>query len=194
MKKVSFLIVVICTAIVYQFREASAFATKQPMPANCAEISKDLVNFIDPYRGHLVAFQLASNKSRGDLGHFSLAEGYLTEYDKVKGNYSAPYNWFPDGKAMWQPIPYYIMSGFNFEDMNSVTNGQTFPTGRKDRVTLHITENGRVSLMLNSWNNGILTLENMSCYIDSYGYYMIGTMAENNGTGLITLVFRKVDL
>ncbi len=163
------------------------------IPAQCREIARNLVNYVDGPTGRMIAFQFASNKSRDGNGHFSITDGYLVDFQPRNSPDVAPF--FPTrGRGIWQPVPFYVMDSFKESVPGSRSRRSDFPTTRRDGVLLHLSEYGNVTLVLQSWSNTVLTLENQHCYSDSFGYYITGLMKEVNGTSAVSLVLRKIDL
>lgn len=171
--------------------KASA-ATQKLASEQCRMIAKELVNYVDEDSGRRLVFQLAHNKSRWEkIGHYSLGAGVLSEYP---ANNSYARNLPSDGKAVWFPGEHYIMRSIVDADLGSIPRGDSFPTSRRDKLVLYLSENGTMGVILASWGNGFVPFESLNCFKDTFGYYMSGVYREGNGTTLVSVVMRKVDL
>ncbi len=75
-----------------------------------------------------------------------------------------------------------------FSDRRVGVGGNRFAHDKSDiqDVTLHA--DGRVEIMLRSWGDTMLTLENVTCYRDGF---LTGVKREGNGVSLVSFALRK---
>ena len=101
-----------------------AFARPVTIPAQCRRIARDLISYVNEPRGRMIAFQFASNKSRDGNGHFSITDGYLTNFQpRISPDVA---RFFPTrGRGIWQPVPFDVMDNFN-------DNTSNFRSGRSN--------------------------------------------------------------
>ena len=171
---------------------STVLITADDAQAQCQAVGRELVNYVNPNLGRLVAFQLASNKSRSQSGHFSITHGYLTNFNpRIQ---TGLVRFFPRNiRSIFQPVPIFVMGSLDDNNSrgSSLNRAGRFPDKRRDEVLVNLTENGDVTLVLRSWGNTVLTMRNKSCFSDAYGYYINGIVNEVNGTRAVSLVMRK---
>lgn len=189
-----------CTILLLSLGLFSAFFSEDSLAAveaDCGPLIFSAESWAAGGTNSQVAVQIAFNKSRGEAGHFSLTDGHLDAYDPVL---------FPEVEALlnrgqrgiFAPIPKFIMDGFQFDNiLDDHARYRRFPTERKDAIYLIMLENGEVFVILRSFDDTVLPVEDLRCYVDQFidpGFYMTGVMPEVNGTTIISFVVKIVSV
>lgn len=75
-----------------------------------------------------------------------------------------------------------------FSDRRAGSGGPRFDASKSDIQDITLYKNGRVEIMLRSWGNTILNLEELKCY---RGGFLTGIKREGNGLSMVSFVMRK---
>lgn len=143
---------------------------------DCAAFAEDLWDYVNASRGanpgdHRIGAKMAAVKIRSrdgaayPWGHGAYAEGALGwGGDRLSGRFA-----------------------ILFSDRRAGT-GARFDAAQADiqDVTLH--KDGRVDIMLRSWGNAVVELEDVRCYADGF---LTGIAREGNGVSIVSFALRK---
>lgn len=75
-----------------------------------------------------------------------------------------------------------------FSDRRASSGGPRFDASKSDIQDITLFKDGRVEIMLRSWGNTILKLEELKCYRDGF---LTGIKREGNGVSMVSFVMRK---
>ncbi len=151
--------------------------SSHPAVADCRGMVADYFNWINQNRGthdgaHAVGVKMAAvkirerNPERYPWGHGSYAEGRLGWHgDELTGRL----------KVL-------------FSDRRSAQSNRRFDPARSDVQDVTVYADGRVRVVLVSWGNTSLFLQDVRCYQDGF---ITGVKREGNGTSMVSLALRK---
>lgn len=167
----------------------------------CEQWFKDVSEWIDPYNP--IAFHLAMAKSRGDSGHFTVAEGFII------GDHSGIYGFpFPNSDYVtdehfdpgidwpdeFEGVPAYVLESLIQrwrETGKKIYGPKSVKTSRRDDIGFKISDRGTGRLTLHSWGDTELELTNMLCAKDLHGFYLTALAHEGNGTRTVGLTIHS---
>jgi hypothetical protein len=150
-----------------------------------------------------VSFNLAMSKSRGDSGHFTVAEGFLAKNPASDPQriYAIP---FPEdryaGDDSFDPgidwpdefkgVPGYVLESLIQEwrkTRRPIYRRKSIKTSRRDDIGFWINYRGQGRIILHTWGDTALTMRHKVCTKDKYGFYLTALAREVNGTRTVAL-------